>query len=150
MTENITSCPHCGKPNRVPASASGLPRCGNCRQMLPWIVNAGDGDFAVVAEGSAIPVLVDFWAAWCGPCRMVSPALDQLARERAGKVKLVKVDVDNAPKLSARFGIQAVPTLMILIGGKVVARQAGAAPAPALRSWIDGALSRNHAASKGS
>jgi thioredoxin 2 len=148
MTENITVCPHCAKSNRVPSSAGGLPRCGHCHQLLPWIVAASDGDFAEVAEGATLPVLVDFWAVWCGPCRTVSPVLDQLARERAGRVKLVKVDVDNSPHLAWRFGIQAVPTLMILIGGKVLARRAGAAPAAALRSWINGVLSQNHIVSK--
>lgn len=146
MKQNITVCPHCGKPNRVPSSARGLPRCGNCHHELPWIVDAGDEDFDEVAERASLPVVVDFWAVWCGPCRMVSPALDQLAHERAGKVKLVKVDVDKAPHLSARFGIQAVPTLMVIVGGKVVARQAGAVPAPALRSWLDGALAHSRTA----
>lgn len=148
MTENITVCPHCAKSNRVPSSAGGLPRCGHCHQLLPWIVAASDGDFAEVAEGATLPVLVDFRAVWCGPCRTVSPVLDQLARERAGRVKLVKVDVDNSPHLAWRFGIQSVPTLMILIGGKVLARRAGAAPAAALRSWINGVLSQNHIVSK--
>jgi thioredoxin 2 len=71
---------------------------------------------------------------------MVSPVLDKLARERAGRIKLVKVDVDESPQLSRRFDVQAIPTLMIIIGGRVVARQAGAAPAEVLRSWLDGAL----------
>ena len=144
MTENITNCPHCAKPNRIPSSANGVPRCGHCHRPLPWIVTADDADFAEVAEAATLPVLVDFWAVWCGPCRTVSPVLDQLAQERAGSVKLVKVDVDHSPHLAWRFGIQAVPTLMILIRGKLIARQAGAAPAAALRAWIDGALSRNH------
>ena len=74
---------------------------------------------------------------------MVSPVLDKLARERAGRIKLVNVDVDRAPRLSSRFDVQAIPTLMIIDGGKVVARQAGAAPAQALRSWLDGALAGN-------
>jgi len=139
----LTKCPNCGKTNRVPAAAVGRPRCGNCRLDLPWIVAAGDDDFSVVAEQSSVPVLVDFWAAWCGPCRMVSPALDRLATERAGRIKLVKVDVDRSPQLSRRFDVQAIPTLMIIVGGKVVARQAGAAPAEALRSWLDGVLAGN-------
>jgi thioredoxin 2 len=87
-----------------------------------------------------MPVLVDLWAAWCGPCRMVSPALEQLARERAGQVKLVKVDVDKAPGLSQRFDVKAVPTLLVLKDGEVLARQSGAAPANVLRDWLDRAL----------
>ena len=107
---------------------------------LPWIVAAGDADFPLVAEQSPIPVLVDFWAAWCGPCRMVSPVLDRLAKERAGSVKLVKVDVDTSPGLSRRFDVQAIPTLLVIRDGAVVARQAGAPPAAALKGWLDGAL----------
>ncbi|MDQ0769847.1 thioredoxin 2 [Pseudarthrobacter defluvii] len=140
MEPTLLSCPSCGKTNRVPAQASGHPRCGNCKADLPWIVAAGDSDFAAVAEQSPVPVLVDFWAAWCGPCRMVSPVLDKLARERPGKIKLVKVDVDKAPGLSRRFDVQAIPTLMVMVDGKVAARQAGAAPAQVLRSWLDQAL----------
>ncbi|TDL36262.1 thioredoxin [Arthrobacter nitrophenolicus] len=140
MEPTLIACPSCGKTNRIPAQASGTPRCGNCKAGLPWIVNAGDADFAAVAERSPVPVLVDFWADWCGPCRMVSPVLDKLARERPGRIKLVKVDVDKAPGLSRRFDVQAIPTLIVLVDGKVAARQAGAAPAQVLRSWLDGAL----------
>ncbi|HET7781305.1 thioredoxin [Pseudarthrobacter sp. CC4] len=141
MEAALTACPACGKTNRVPAQAAGRPRCGNCKADLPWIVDAGDADFSAVAEQSPVPVLVDFWAAWCGPCRMVSPVLDKLARERPGRIKLVKVDVDKSPGLSRRFDVQAIPTLMVLVDGKVAARQAGAAPAEALRTWLDRALS---------
>ncbi|TLM85329.1 thioredoxin [Pseudarthrobacter sp. NamE5] len=140
MEAALTACPACGKTNRVPAQAAGRPRCGNCKAELPWIVSAGDADFAAVAEQSPVPVLVDFWAAWCGPCRMVSPVLDKLARERPGRIKLVKVDVDKSPRLSRRFDVQAIPTLMVMVDGRVAARQAGAAPAEVLRSWLDGAL----------
>src|SRR3954454_13046993 len=138
---NTIACPHCGKRNRVPVSAGSVPKCGNCHQRLPWIADAGDDDFADVAERAPVPVLVDLWATWCGPCRMVSPALERLATDRAGSLKLVKVDVDAAPRLSERFQIRAVPTLLVLRNGEVLARQAGAAPEPALRSWLDGALS---------
>ena len=140
MPARVIVCPHCGRRNRVPAAAAGLPRCGNCHQSLPWIADASDDDFAEIAEKARMPVLVDLWAAWCGPCRMVSPVLEQLATEYAGRLKLVKVDVDRSPRLSERFAVQAVPTLLLLRDGQVVHRQAGAAPAPALRSWLDGAL----------
>lgn len=139
-------CEHCGKSNRIPVAADGTPKCGNCHQPLPWIVDAGDEDFARIAEQASIPVLVDLWAAWCGPCRSVSPALDRLARARAGKVKLVKVDVDTAPGVARRFDVQAVPTLLVLHHGEVVRRQPGAAPENILRDWLDQALHSAEAA----
>jgi thioredoxin 2 len=107
---------------------------------LPWVADASDDDFVDVVEASTIPVVVDLWAPWCGPCRMVSPALEQVARELAGRIKLVKVDVDQAPKISERFSVRAVPTLLVMNGKQVLARQAGAAPAAALRRWVDQAL----------
>lgn len=124
----------------MPAAAAGKPRCAQCRRWLPWIVDARDDTFADVAEKSSVPVLVDLWATWCGPCRMVSPALEQLAGERAGRLKLVKVDVDAAPMLSRRFSVRAVPTLLLLRDGAVLGRQSGAAPVGALRTWVDDAL----------
>ena len=136
----VVTCPHCGRRNRVPAAAEGAPRCGNCHQPLPWIVDAGDDNFTEVAEAASVPVVVDMWAPWCGPCRMVSPALAQVATELAGRIKLVKVNVDEAPRLQQRFTVQAIPTLMVLREGQVVARQAGAAPAPALRAWVEAAI----------
>jgi thioredoxin 2 len=142
---STVACPHCGKRNRVPAMAGSVPKCGNCHQLLPWIADAGDDDFAEVAERSPVPVLVDLWATWCGPCRMVSPALERIATDRAGELKLVKVDVDAAPRLSQRFEVRAVPTLMVLRDGAILARQPGAAPEPALRSWLDEALNRKGA-----
>lgn len=99
-------CPNCGKANRIPSAASGGPHCGNCGATLPWLTEAGESDFPRVAEQSSLPVLVDFWAPWCGPCRMVSPALEQIANERAGRLKLVKVNTDDSPALSQRFGIR--------------------------------------------
>ncbi|MEU9046994.1 MULTISPECIES: thioredoxin [unclassified Kitasatospora] len=138
------ACVNCGRTNRVPAAAEGRPRCGNCRASLPWIAEADDADFGEVAEQADLPVLVDLWASWCGPCRMVSPALEQVAKDLAGRIKLVKVDIDKSPNLAQRFEVQAVPTLLILDHGRPVARQTGAAPANALRQWVDRSLSASH------
>jgi thioredoxin 2 len=140
MAAGVIACPNCGRKNRVPAAANGTPRCGNCHKPLPWIVDAGDDDFAEVAEKAPVPALIDLWAPWCGPCRMVSPALEQLATEMAGKLKLVKVNVDESPRLQQRFGVQAIPTLLLLRKGAVAARQTGAAPAAALRTWLEQGL----------
>src|SRR5260370_30205122 len=103
LVGEIIQCPNCGKKNRVPAAADGARRCGNCHKPLPWIADAGDATFAEVAERSRVPALVDFWAPWCGPCRMVSPALERIATDLAGQIKLVKVNVDTAPTLQQRF-----------------------------------------------
>jgi thioredoxin 2 len=140
MASELIRCPHCGKTNRVPAAAAGTPRCGNCHRPLPWIADADDTTFGEIADAAKIPVIVDLWAPWCGPCRMVSPALEQLARDLAGRLKLVKVNVDESPQTAQRFGAQAIPTLLVLRGGKVAARQTGAAPLPALRAWAENAL----------
>ena len=125
MPGDLIRCPHCGQTNRVPAAAAGTPRCGKCHQPLPWIADADDTTFTDIADAAKLPVIVDLWAPWCGPCRMVSPALEQLARDLAGQVKLVKVNVDVSPQLSQRFGAQAIPTLLVLRDGQVVARQTG-------------------------
>jgi thioredoxin 2 len=137
---SVVVCPNCGRKNRVPAAAAGTPSCGHCHNPLPWIVDAGDDSFAERVEQARMPVLVDLWAPWCGPCRAVSPALENLARDRAGRIKLVKVNVDESPAIAARFGVQGIPTLLVLDKGTMVTRQTGAAPEAALRQWLDQAL----------
>jgi thioredoxin 2 len=136
----IVACDSCGKKNRVPAAATGTPQCASCHAPLAWIADAHDADFADIADRSKLPVLVDLLAPWCGPCRMVSPALENLAHSFAGRVKLVKVNVDEAPALSQRFDARSIPTLLLLRGGQEVARQIGAAPESALRAWLEKAL----------
>jgi thioredoxin 2 len=126
----------------VPAASSGRPRCAHCHAWLPWVVDAGDDDFEAVADAATLPVLVDLWAPWCGPCRMVSPALERLAQDFAGQFKLVKVNVDTAPRVAQRFGAQSIPMLLLLNGGRVVAEQIGAAPEATLRAWLQQELGR--------
>jgi thioredoxin 2 len=136
----VTTCPSCGRRNRLPAAAHGTPRCAHCHTPLPWVTEADEASFGAVAEESRLPVLVDLWAPWCGPCRTVGPAVEQLAAELAGRLKVVKVNVDDAPAISDRYGVKGIPTLLILRGGRVASRQVGALPAPALRTWVEESL----------
>ena len=133
-------CSNCGAKNRVPAVADGTPRCGKCGTPLRWVVDANDVEFHAVVDQSSLPVLVDVWAPWCGPCRMVSPALEKLAGELAGTLKLVKVNADDNPEVSRRFGVQSIPTLVLLDHGAVVDTHIGALPEPRLRSWVESKL----------
>ena len=119
METDIVKCPHCGKRNRVPAAAAGKPRCANCHQWLPWIAAAGDGNFADVAEKSSVFSACRPMGDLVRTVPTVSPALEQLATERAGQLKLVKVDVDKAPAISQRFTVQAVPTLLLIDNGQI-------------------------------
>ncbi|WP_157014292.1 thioredoxin [Mesorhizobium xinjiangense] len=89
---------------------------------------------------SAEPVVVDFWAEWCGPCKMIAPSLDEISQERGGQVKVAKVNIDENPELAAQFGVRSIPTLMIFKGGEVADIKVGAAPKTALSAWIDGAI----------
>src|SRR5262249_61867542 len=110
MSMGIVQCENCGKKNRVPAAVRGTPRCAHCHRPLPWMTDAGDDDFAEIAEQSTIPVLADLWAPWCGPCRMVSPALERLARGMAGRIKLGEGNGDTAPLIGPPFAGQGIPT----------------------------------------
>jgi thioredoxin 2 len=137
---DIVRCDECATKNRVPADAAGTAKCGKCGVALPWITEATDESFEQVVAASPLPVLVDLWAEWCGPCRMVSPALEQVAHEMKGRLKLVKVNVDTSPNLARRFEAMSIPTLLILKDGTVVSRQVGAAPLQQIRQWVESAL----------
>ena len=136
----VVGCPNCGKKNRVPAAARGTPRCSNCHRPLPWIVEGNDANFAEVADQATVPVLVDLWAPWCGPCRAVSPVLETLTRQFAGRVKLVKVNVDESPGVAQRFQARSIPTLLVLRAGRTVAEHIGAAGEQVLRPWLERAI----------
>ena len=131
----IVACPSCGTKNRVPTSAAGAPRCRRCHADLPWMVDADAREFDE-AVTTRLPVLVDLWAPWCGPCRMIAPGVEAAALELAGRLKVVKVNVDEAPEVSGRFGVQGIPTMLVLRTGEPVGRQVGALPADQVVSWV--------------
>jgi thioredoxin 2 len=132
----LIRCPVCGKQNRVRPAAKGAPHCGACGAPLPWITESGEADFAAVVEQSDLPVLVDFWAPWCAPCRVVSPIVERIGQDLRGQLKVVKVNSDTAPTLAGRFNIRAIPTLMLFDHGRVADRMTGALSADALRAWV--------------
>jgi thioredoxin 2 len=131
----IVTCPNCGKRNRVRPTSEGVPQCAVCGTKLPWLAEADRASFDAETTAS-VPVVVDFWAPWCGPCRMVSPALERLAEAHAGRMKVVKLNVDDAPDIAARFGVQGIPQLLLLRAGQEVDRLVGALPEAQLRAWV--------------
>ena len=120
-------CHSCGAKNTIRPSEKGAPHCGKCGKPLAWVVNATDETFAVEVR-AAPAVLVDLWAPWCGPCRFVSPILEQLAADFPGRLKVVKVNVDENPRLAQEFDARSIPTMVVLQGGRVVDRIVGAMP----------------------
>ena len=132
----IITCPNCGTKNRVRPTPSGVPRCSVCHNLLPWIVDATQDTFAEEIAAS-VPVLVDFWAPWCGPCRMVSPLVARMGGENAGRLKVVKLNTDEAPEISTRYSVQGIPLLVLIKNGSEVDRLVGAVPFERLRAWLE-------------
>jgi len=143
MAQPVVTCPSCGTKNRVPLAAKGHPRCPKCHADLPWLVDAGDGDFASAVDTTAL-VIVDLWAPWCGPCRMIAPVLQKLSREFAGQVKVVKVNVDDSPGVAHRYQARSIRMMLFMRNGKVIDTVIGAQPEHVMRKKVTGVLRDGH------
>jgi len=135
-------CEKCGQKNRLTfAHLHVVQRCGKCKQELPTLAVPMDirsaADFDRLVANASLPVVVDFWAPWCGPCRMVAPELVKVAARQAGRLLVVKVNTDALPELGARFGVRSIPTMSVFAGGKEASRTTGARPAADIEAFVN-------------
>jgi thioredoxin 2 len=145
----IVTCPGCGQKNRALYKRLSAPfRCGQCKRELgppsEPVEIGGAAEFDRVIVNASVPVVVDYWAPWCGPCRMVAPEIQKVAGRQAGRVLVVKVNTEALPDLGERFGIRSIPTLAVFAQGREIARTAGARPAADIEAFIDQAIHVHH------
>ena len=136
----IRNCPHCGAKNRIPERhLADTGRCGACKQTLPPLAEPLEVDtdlFEAIVNAAGVPVLVDFYATWCGPCKKLAPTLEEVAAETP-QARVIKVDIDRSPGLAARYGVRSVPSLLVFRGGQVVANQTGVVSKSRLKAILD-------------
>lgn len=136
----LRTCATCGKANRIPGKhLADTGRCGACKSPLPPMaqpVEVGTEEFDEIVRESKVPVFVDFWAAWCGPCKMAAPHVEQVARELAGRAVVLKVDTERHPELAARYNVRGIPNFAVFAHGKLQFQQAGVVDASTMKSWL--------------
>lgn len=148
----VIRCPACGANNRISRdkiNAGNNPICGQCKTALPLTakpITVTDANFAAEVEQSPVPVLLDLWAPWCGPCQLVAPILDEVAAEKSGVVRVAKLNVDENPRTASRFNVRSIPTLIIMKNGRELDRLLGVHPKAELIRHLDQALARGAAA----
>ena len=137
----LRRCSACGATNRVPAKhLTDTGRCGSCKAPLAPLsspIEASAEVFREVIHNARVPVLVDFWADWCGPCKMAAPEVEALAKEMAGRLIVLKVDTEREPQIAGEFRVQSIPNFLVFVNGQAVLQRSGAAPRSELRRWVE-------------